>query len=108
MVKHLYDLSVDELKKKSNLYRYIFYLYVIVAVVVSVVNGFASLISVNNVMANKDVLGGTGFLLLLNVVLVSFLVFFVIFLWLIGESSYYKMLQLFSDMMIYFKQKEEK
>jgi len=108
LVKHLYDLSVDELKKKSNLYRYIFYLYVIVAVVVSVVNGFASLISVNNVMANKDVLGGTGFLLLLNVVLVSFLVFFVIFLWLIGESSYYKMLQLFSDMMIYFKQKEEK
>ena len=107
MAKKFYDLSVDELKKKSKGYRVVFYIYVIIAIFIGGVNGFTSIVSVNNVMGSMDVLGGTNFLLLLNVVLVSFLVFFVIFLWLISESSYYKMQEQFCDLMVYLKQKEK-
>ena len=107
MAKKIYDMSVDELKKKSKYYKIIFYFYFVAAIVVIGVNGFSSMVSVNNVMSNMDALGGTNFLLLLNVVLVSFLVLFVIFLWLVSESSYYKMLECFSDLMVYLKQKEK-
>ena len=107
MSKKIYEMSVDELKKKSRYYKIVFYFYFVAALVVIGVNGFTGLVSVNNVMGNMDVLGGTNFLLLLIVVLVSFLVLFVIFLWLVSESSYYKMLECFSDLMVYLKQKEE-
>jgi hypothetical protein len=105
MSKKIYELSIDELKNKSKTYRRTFYMYLIAALIIAAVSGMYGLPSINNVMNyQKD---GTIFLLLLLAVLVCLNFLMLIFLWFISESSYYKMLEQFSDLMIYLKQKEK-
>ena len=100
--KKIYEMSVAELNKRSKIYAGVFWSYVILAVVVAFITGFFGINSINNVMSlPKD---GT-FLLLLSVVLLSINTMWIVLLWFINESSYYKMLQLNADMMIYFKGK---
>jgi hypothetical protein len=107
MSKKIYDLSIEELKKKSSKYRSTFYVYLIMAIVLSVITGTLTLQSMNGVNSNQEALGTTNYFLILNTVLISVIFFLVIFLWLISESSYYKMLEQFADLMIYLKQKEK-
>ena len=101
--KRIFEMSVDELEKKSKKYRSIFYAYVTAAIGIAVISGFYGLQSIYNVMTQTE---GTTFLLLLIAVLCALNFFMLYFLWFINESSYYKMLEQFSDLMIYLKQRE--
>ena len=105
MAKKLYELSVDELKKKSRNYSSRFWGYVIAAIGIGFINGFFGIQSLNNVMALQHDTSLFYFLLMLS--LTSIMIFLILFLWFISESSYYKMLEQFSDLMIYLKQKEK-
>jgi heme/copper-type cytochrome/quinol oxidase subunit 2 len=107
MSKKMYDLSIEELKKKASKYKSIFYAYVIFAIVISVITGMLTLQSMDGLNKNQEALGTTNYFLILNTVLISVVFFLLIFLWFISESSYYKMLEQFSDLMIYLKQKEK-
>ena len=107
MSKKIYDLSIEELKKKSSKYKSIFYSYVIFAIAIGVISGVLTIQSMDGINRNQETLGTTNYLLLLNSILVSVIFFLVIFLWFINESAYYKMLEQFSDLMIYLKQKEK-
>lgn len=104
--KKIYDMTQEELEKKSRTYHGIFIGYVVAAIGISIINGFYGLQSINNVMNYTT--DATIFLLLFNTVMISIIFLFIIFLWMIMESSYYKMLQMFYDIMIYMKQQEEK
>lgn len=102
--KRIYEMSIEELQKKSKKYKSTFYAYLVAALGIAFISGFFGLQSMNNVMSQTD---GTLFLLLLVAVLCSLNYLMLIFLWSINESSYYKMLEQFSDLMIYLKQKEK-
>jgi hypothetical protein len=103
--KKIYELSIDELKKKSKGFRATFYCYIMVALGIAFISGFYGLQSINNVMRHQA--DGTLFLLLLVAVLCCLNFLMLIFMWFINESSYYKMLEQFSDLIIYLKQKEK-
>ena len=102
--KRFYDLSFDELDKRSKHYKTLFYAYIVFALAIGGVNGYFSVTSIQGVLSSFNGLNLIVFLLL---VLVSFNVLMLIFLWFIVESSYYKMLELFMDQMMYLKKKME-
>ena len=101
MGKRIYEYSIAELKKKSRNYRIVFWVYVIMALIIGFITSLFSIPSLNNVMGMS---GEYSFILLL-LVLLSVNILFVVFLWFVSESSYYKMLQLNADMMIFLKGK---
>ena len=105
--KKIYDMTIDELKKKSSKYKSIFYAYLVMMLVIGAISGTLTLQSMDGINKNQETLGITNYLLLLNSILIAVTIFFLIFLWFVNESSYYKMLEQFSDLMIYLKQREK-
>lgn len=103
-MKKIYEYTIEELEKKSKIYRFVFYSYVGAAIFIGFINGIFGLQSLNNVMAME----GESLLLGLCLVLISINTLLIIFLWFINETNYYKMMQLSMDMMVYFKKKEVK
>jgi hypothetical protein len=101
--KRIYDLSIAELKKKSKRFTFTFYAYLIAGLIVSSVMAISGLQSINNVMQYT----GENFLLLFVAIICSMNFLFVICLWMFNESSYYRMLEQFFDLMVYLKQKEK-
>ena len=102
--KRIYEKSIEELQKDSKKYRSTFYAYIMAALGIAVISGFYGLQSIYNVMTQTE---GATFLLLLIAVLCALNFFMLYFVWFINESSYYKMLEQFSDLMVYLKQKEK-
>jgi len=100
--KKIYEYTVDELKKKSKQYLVLFYLYFIMALIVSLVFFSTGVTSINNI--GKDYTG-LAYVLMLNLIFTSLVFGMIIFLWFISESSYYKMLQHDCDLMVYLKGK---
>jgi len=106
MPKKIYDMSIEQLKKRSSNHKSMYYAYVIFAIVISMICGTLAVQSLDGLNANQKTLTGTNYLLLLDTILISVMVFLMIFLWFIIESSYYKMLECFEDMMVYLKERE--
>lgn len=102
MGKRIYELSIDELKKKSRNFRVIFLGYVIAAIGIGFINSYFSLQSLNNLNSITDF---DLYIHLLITILICIVFLLIFFLWFISESSYYKMLQLNADMLIYLKNK---
>ena len=102
--KKLHEHTTEELKRLSKKYNMTFCLYAICALLV------ISVFMITGGTSLNDMRGMEGILLLLafNVIITSLCFGFMIFLWMVNESSYYKMLQLHTDLILYLKEKEEK
>ena len=104
MSKKLYEMPIDELKKRAKHCKIIFYVYVVAAIGVGFVNGYYSLLSLDN-LKNSGITDINLYILILVSILVSVIVFLIIFIWFISETNYYKMLEENANMMIYLKSK---
>jgi len=101
MKKRFYELPITELKKMSKRYRMLFYFYVVGAILISIINGFVGAGSLMNVMTIQD----SSLVPLLTLTLLAVNTFLVMFLWMVTESSYYKMIEQNIDIIIYLKTK---
>lgn len=100
------DLPVEKLNQNSFYFKILFMAYAMAALIVMTVGGYTSWNVLGNIMTISTDNKGVQFLLILGVfnILNFFMLFF---LWLISESSYYKMMQQFTEMWLYFKKKDE-
>jgi TM2 domain-containing membrane protein YozV len=102
--KRSYELTIDELKKDSKKYRATYYLYAISALIVL----FAFSLAVTPSLELLHGIQGITLYILFNLTITCVILGLIIFIWMANESSYYKMLQLHTDLMVYLKEKEER
>ena len=102
--KPYYEYNVEQLKKIRKKNTITFYLYLLSSLLIIAVFFTAGGMSLNDTRGMQ----GITLLIAINCIITSLSFGLMIFLWMINESSYYKMLQIHADLMIYLKEKEEK
>jgi hypothetical protein len=98
------DYTIEELEKKAVYHKALFYGYAVAGIIVMLVGSYTIYGIFDSLMAiNTE--GSSKLLLLLGMfgIINFFLLFWV---WLTSESSYYKMEQEFTELMVYLRSKE--
>jgi hypothetical protein len=98
------DYTIEELEKKAFYHKALFYGYALAGIAVMVIGSYTIYNIFDSLMAiNTE--GSSKLLLLLGMfgIINFFLLFWV---WLTSESSYYKMEQEFTELMVYLRSKE--
>jgi hypothetical protein len=101
--KNMDEETVDKLMKSRKNYKMVFYVYLIFECIMVMIAGVIGTQMVDAVLNYTD---STLFTMLLLFGVMNILNFFMLFvIWFCCESSYYKMMQCFSDQMIFLKKK---
>jgi hypothetical protein len=103
--KHIYDYTHEALEKRSKMHKFMFWFYSIGAIATAILGGYTLIPLLNNLMAlNTD---GSSKLILLFGLFSVINFFLLLWVWMTNESSYYKMEQEFTELMMYLKEKTE-
>jgi hypothetical protein len=103
--KKIFDYTQEELEKRRVLHRVMFWCYCLGALGIAIIGSYTLYPIFNDFMAlNTD--SGSKLLLLLGLFgIINF--FLLLWVWMTNESSYYKMEQEFTELMMYLKEKTE-
>ena len=102
-MKRFYEYNIIELQRKSKQYNMMFTIYLVLLVFISIIAGVTTYDLLSNV---DNFTTATGKLIYLITIIGIVNFFLMFFLWFVIESSYYKMLNLFNDTILYIKERD--
>jgi hypothetical protein len=97
------DKTILELQVDHRSFKNIFYVYVVVSIAVMIMGGYFSQQVIMDLFNITDSVVLTLILIFCGLNLTN--LFLLVFVWTTNESSYYKMLQLHNEQMIFLKRK---
>ena len=97
------DITSDKLIKDRLIYRYLFYVYLVLEVVFIIMGGYSFYTVFDAIAGLTESTLMTLLLLLCSMNVMSMFMVFVV--WFCGESSYYKMLEQHNDLLLYLRKK---
>jgi hypothetical protein len=105
MGKHIYEYTKEQLERRTKMHKTMFWAYSLGALATAILGAYTLTPLANNLLSlNTD--GSSKLILLFGLFgVINF--FLLLWVWMTNESSYYRMEQEFTELMMYLKEKTE-